>query len=354
MTKVEVRPGVWKLSVTVGRYEDGRLRREHRTVHVRGADRANRALAEFAAEVKGAPLPRTQSERDICVDDAIDLFLTHLRDDKGREAGTIRDYRSVHDKWFSPVIGERRVRDVDEEDIDRIFGKMRRGGLSASRMQAARNLYGPFFRWARRRRMIQRNPMAEFEMPTSMYVAQEWVPPEVEQLCVYLATAVDVIPDVTPVLTLGAVTGMRRGELVAVRRSRLHPERGYLRVDAAVDDTGPKVTKTDWSAMSSWTRRRSRCSCVTASGWMSGRHCLELRMATATGHKLRHTCFTRLREAGMALEAIQAQARHASIESTRIYLYLANDWLEKEYLRAAEAIDAQTVPARSAGSASTV
>jgi integrase/recombinase XerD len=73
-------------------------------------------------------------------------------------------------------------------------------------------------------------------------------------------------------------------------------------------------------------------------------------LAKATCHQLRHTCFTRLREAGMALEAIQAQAGHASIESTRIYLHLANDWLEKEYLRAAEAIDAQTIPARQAAS----
>ena len=64
-------------------------------------------------------------------------------------------------------------------------------------------------------------------------------------------------------------------------------------------------------------------------------------LARATCHQLRHTCFTRLREAGMALEAIQAQAGHASIESTRLYLHLANDWLEQEYLRAAEVIDAQ-------------
>jgi integrase/recombinase XerD len=62
-----------------------------------------------------------------------------------------------------------------------------------------------------------------------------------------------------------------------------------------------------------------------------------------TCHQLRHTCFTRLREAGMALEAIQAQAGHASIESTRVYLHLANDWLAGEYLRAAEAIEAQSV-----------
>src|SRR5215218_6935200 len=62
-----------------------------------------------------------------------------------------------------------------------------------------------------------------------------------------------------------------------------------------------------------------------------------------TCHQLRHTCFTRLRQAGMALEAIQAQAGHRSIESTRIYLHLANDWLAGEYRRACEAIDAQTL-----------
>ena len=43
----------------------------------------------------------------------------------------------------------------------------------------------------------------------------------------------------------------------------------------------------------------------------------------------------------MALEAVQAQAGHASIESTRIYLHLADDWLAAQYRKAAEVIDAQ-------------
>jgi integrase len=60
----------------------------------------------------------------------------------------------------------------------------------------------------------------------------------------------------------------------------------------------------------------------------------------ATCHELRHTCLTRLREAGMALEAVQAQAGHRSIESTRVYLHLTNDWLAGEYRRAAALIDA--------------
>jgi integrase len=62
-------------------------------------------------------------------------------------------------------------------------------------------------------------------------------------------------------------------------------------------------------------------------------------LAHATCHELRHTCFTRLREAGMALEAIQAQAGHRSIETTRVYLHLADGWLAEEYRKAMNILD---------------
>lgn len=41
----------------------------------------------------------------------------------------------------------------------------------------------------------------------------------------------------------------------------------------------------------------------------------------------------------MALEAVQAQAGHRSIESTRLYGHLANDWLAEEYAHASKAVD---------------
>ncbi len=43
----------------------------------------------------------------------------------------------------------------------------------------------------------------------------------------------------------------------------------------------------------------------------------------------------------MPLEAVQAQAGHACIESTRIYLHLGDDWLASQYRKAFEVIDAQ-------------
>jgi len=60
----------------------------------------------------------------------------------------------------------------------------------------------------------------------------------------------------------------------------------------------------------------------------------------ATCHELRRTCLTRLRGAGMALEAVQAQAGHRSIEPTRVYLHLTNDWLAGQYRKASALIGA--------------
>ncbi len=70
---------------------------------------------------------------------------------------------------------------------------------------------------------------------------------------------------------------------------------------------------------------------------------LRAELSHGTCHELRHTCFTRLREAGMAIEAIQAQAGHRSISSTRIYLHLDMEWLAEEYRRASEVIEAQAL-----------
>lgn len=243
-SKVEVRPGVWKLSVSAGRYENGRPRRIHRMVYGMTEDQATKAQIAFAAEVQDSQHAKTQADRDMTLNRAVELYLQELGDDRGRERRTLASYRGVHTKWFAPKLGERRLRDLEEEDFVRVFGRMRRAGLSRSRLDDGRNLYAPLFRWAKRRRVVSSNPLADFEVPPSLQVAKEHVPPEVDQLVEYLSTAVRVIPDVAPVLTLAAVTGMRRGELVSIRRSRVFPARGRIVIDAASDGRRVKTTKT--------------------------------------------------------------------------------------------------------------
>jgi hypothetical protein len=102
-SKVEVRPGVWKLTVSAGRFDDGSVRRLHRTVRADGNAEASRALAEFATEVHSSSLPGKRPDRDITVDEAIERFLTeHLLEEKGRDPHTIGNYRACTSNGSHP------------------------------------------------------------------------------------------------------------------------------------------------------------------------------------------------------------------------------------------------------------
>jgi integrase len=258
--------GRWELRVTVGRWDDGRVRTFYRSIRARNESDAQDQLRAFVEEMREAQLPANRELRDLTVDEAVEQFLTeYLGEEKGRTSKTVGDYRRLHYHWFSPTIGSHLLKRVDSARMDGLFGSMRRAGLSASRLNHARSLYVPFFRWAKRRGLITRNPLSDFEMPTSTYRSNERTPPEVEELILLLSTAVAEVPDVAPLLVLDAVTGMRRGELVAIRRSGVNWTKNRITVATAIDESKQvKVTKT----------RRSRTFHVDAETVaMLRRHC---------------------------------------------------------------------------------
>lgn len=243
-SKRQIAPGVWKLTATIRDAATGTTSRQYRTVRCASASEADQELAAFVIELRreGTVDRRTTS---LTLDEAVERYLTeHLLEERGREPRTADDYRRLHHLWFAPHIGTKPLRDVDEADIDRAFGRMRSAGLSRSRMNQARSLYAPLFRWARRRRMVVRDPLRGFELPTSKHVSTSITPPEVEELAILLSEAIVVIPDVAPLLVVGSVTGMRRGELVGVRRSRIHWKELEITVDVAMDGDRVKTTKT--------------------------------------------------------------------------------------------------------------
>jgi site-specific recombinase XerD len=155
------------------------------------------------------------------------------------------------------------------------------------------------------------------------------------------------------------VLGLRLGDLqVANRRVFIGEGKGghqrqipvsgrfFTSVASYLDSERPGEADTDQLFVVLKGRRRGRPLSAAGLDQILDSARLRAGLAQATCHQLRHTCLTRLREAGMALEAVQAQAGHASIESTRIYLHLADDWLASQYRRAAEAIDAQMLPGK--------
>ena len=155
-------PGSWKLTVS-GVDADGRTHRQYRTVYAGTEEEARAELAQFVAEVRGTT--RVDARR-VTLDVAVRRFLYgHLLDERGREPRTVDDYWKLHQLWFASDLGRRFVRDLTRPMFDTRFGAMRRAGLSRSRMNQARSLYSPFFRWAIHQGMTTRNPMVGFEHP---------------------------------------------------------------------------------------------------------------------------------------------------------------------------------------------
>lgn len=180
-------------------------------------------------------------------------------------------------------------------------------------------------------------------------------PPEAGALLVALRTARD-----TAMVEAMLLGGLRRCEVLGLRLDDVHvgdrrlfiacgkggherivpvATRFFATLAAYLEQERPPAAGTD--AVFVVLKGRRRGSPLGAAGLDQILRGAKSRagLSRVTCHMLRHTCLTRLREAGMALEAVQAQAGHRSIESTQIYLHLSNGWLADEYHRAITALE---------------
>ncbi len=271
----EMRPNVWKLTVTVGRDHRGRLRRAYRTVNGSARD-ATKALAAFVTEVgTGDSIPRPE-HRGQTVTDIVDAYLRYLEEDKGRKNSTLVRYRTLYAYWLAPALGEQRAEGLLPEKLDRALGHMRRAGQSTSSIHQAFTLLNGAFKWARRNRRISRNPMIEVEKPQSTKPTREVIPPDADKVVELIAAAFEDEYEFGVACHLGAVTGMRRGELAGLQWKRVDLAVGSLLVEMTVNDAGGPVVIDDFTKT-----RRARWVGIdeyTASlltdlraGWTSGR-----------------------------------------------------------------------------------
>jgi integrase len=239
-SKREVRPGVWKLTVVAGRDGRGRLRRAYRTVSGSSRD-ATKALASFVTEVGAGDSIPTREHRGQTVTEVVDAYLHFLEADKGRKHSTLVRYRTLYATWLAPTLGGRRAEGLLPEHLERTLGIMRRAGQSASSIHQAFTVLNGAFKWAKRNRRITRNPMLDVEKPQSTQAASEIMPPDIDALLALLGAAFEEEFEFGVACHLGAVTGMRRGELAGLQWRRIDLDAGQILVEMTVNDAGGQV-----------------------------------------------------------------------------------------------------------------
>jgi integrase len=161
------------------------------------------------------------------VADAAAEFLRYIEHDRQRKPSTVQGYRWLIDSQILPTLGELRLEDVDQARVERWFTALE--GRPSSRRKALVLLHGIFER-ARRKWGLPVNPVRDVEKPPQRRDADIEVlsPQEVRALVRAAASEQD-----AAIYLTAAFTGLRMGELIALRWRDVALESSTLRVRAS-------------------------------------------------------------------------------------------------------------------------
>lgn len=198
--------------------------------------------------------------------DAAAEYLRWIEQDRARKPSTVRDYRSIINADLLPAFGEQRLEDITTEAVERWADGLTAGGRMNNRtkLKILTILHGVMAR-AKRVWKLPRNPVADVEKPVQRHTTQIEVfsPEEV----MALVREADSEQDAAIYLT-AAFTGLRRGELVALRWRNVDFGRRHIRVMESYTErslTTPKSGKGRSVPMAPAWLRRSRSSPTVAS-----------------------------------------------------------------------------------------
>ena len=191
-----------------------------------------RAGAELAAirNDEADPLARRREARAApTVNDGLDRFFGEFAPERIRlgrmKPGTVEVYRYQADKHIRPAIGVRRIQDVTRGEIERMVAGLPTPTRNRTLALASR-LFTQFEHWDWRRQYS--NPVRGVERAREEARDRTLAPSELAALAAALSEAEARFPANVAAIRFAAVTGLRIGEVLAVRWEHVDFETGRL------------------------------------------------------------------------------------------------------------------------------
>lgn len=278
---------------------------------------------------------------DVSFVEAADEWLRYIEHDRGRKPSTVAGYRALLRSQLLPTFGELPIEAITTEMIEAWIAGVERS--PATRTKALVLMHGIFKR-AQKLYGLPTNPVAGVEKPpTQANRPIEVFSPEEVMALVRAATCEQ---DAAIYMT-AAFTGLRRGELLALRWRDVDFSGQVIRVQASYAEgalTTPKSGKVRSVPLAApvaealaklgqrdqWTGDDNLIFVGQAGGYLDGR-ALRRRYDRALEraglrklrfHDLRHTFGTRM-IAKADIRRVQEWMGHADIETTMKYLHYA-------------------------------
>jgi integrase len=217
--------GWWELRAYAGRDPETRRPRQVYRSYRGGVRGARRALAELVTEVhQGHHIGTTATLGKL-----LDEWLDNL-ERLGRSQTTIETYRMHVEKHIRPALGNCRLDRLTTHDIDRYLGGLAEKGLSPSTVRldhaalSGALTQGVDWGW------LKANPAKRAKVKAATTEAPSIT---VDQLRTLYTAALVEDPDMAVAISLGAITGARRGELCGLRWEDLDRDRACLQIERA-------------------------------------------------------------------------------------------------------------------------
>jgi integrase len=219
-TKVQLEKGIrlvgpdrWEVQVHIGRDPaTGRLRQVSRTTRKGIAD-AHRLRARLMTEVAEGKHGGTSGTLGSLLDD----WLAYIESD-GRSPTTLAGYRIKIEKTIRPALGDRPLDKLNAHDLDAFYGKQREAGLSHQTILHLHRIISAALATAERWGWVQRN-VAKLARPPAVQQKELTIPPPERVQALIQAAAASKSPEWATVITMAALTGLRRGELCGLKWS---------------------------------------------------------------------------------------------------------------------------------------
>jgi integrase len=240
----QIGPNRWEVVVHVGRDPvTGRLRQRSRTT-TKGIAAARKLRASLITEV--ALEEATRAATEVSFGALLDRWLAHGRR-RGRSPNTIAGYEKKVDSVIRPQLGSIAVADITSETLDAFYDRLIDSGTTPATVMHYHRIISAALMQARKWKLVPSN------------AAQDATPPPVPKMTLTVPSSEQVralielaassrSPEWATVITIAALTGMRRGELCGLQWQDVDWQGQTIAVHRSIwqtrDGWGEKDTKT--------------------------------------------------------------------------------------------------------------
>jgi integrase len=302
-------------------------------------------------ELMATELPTTAGGDRLTLADAGAKYRAHLQA-KGLKRSTLTAAESVFRVWLDPQLGDRALDQIKPEDVEDLMRTMAAEQVSAKSQRNYVGTLSTLYRFAMhpRRRWAVSNPVDSIELPkrAASPKIRYLTTPEVESLAAAAVKGEHEAVDRALYVT-AAMTGLRQGELLALRWSELDWAAQKIRVERShvlgeMDTPKSERSKravpmsmrvareldtwhqgTRWGADGALVFAEPATGEVLRRGALMRRYRQALKAAklepTHRFHDLRHTFGTAMAGAGVPIRTLQAWMGHERFSTTEIYAH---------------------------------